>query len=59
MIQAEVETPVIGVGGIATGEYIDKSLRAKQFSLAAVGRAILTDPMAWNRNQMMKDDVSR
>ncbi|HWU42795.1 MAG TPA: hypothetical protein VN132_05125, partial [Bdellovibrio sp.] len=43
-IQSSVNIPVIGVGGIQTGDYIDESLRAGLFSLAAVGRAILEAP---------------
>jgi NADPH2 dehydrogenase len=54
-IQSAVQIPVIGVGGIATGEYIDQSLQAKRFLLAAVGRAILADPMAWACSQMMEE----
>ena len=49
-IQAAVSIPVIGVGGIESGEYIDESLRAEKFALAAVGRAILRDPEAWRRS---------
>lgn len=50
-IQAEVKVPVIGVGGIETGEYIDESLQRGRFQLAAVGRAILKDPVGWaNQN---------
>ena len=46
-IQAEVDIPVIGVGGIQTGEYIDSGLLTGKFSLAAVGRAILENPKFW------------
>lgn len=46
-IQAALEIPVIGVGGIETGVFIDESLQKGRFSLAAVGRAILKDPQAW------------
>lgn len=41
--------PVIAVGGIESGEYIDESLKACSFDFAAVGRAILKDPKAWGR----------
>jgi len=47
LIQAAVNIPVIGVGGIESGSYIDESLRLRRFSLAAVGRAILKEPKAW------------
>lgn len=46
-IQAALDIPVIGVGGIETGGFIDENLRQGRFSLAAVGRAILKDPQAW------------
>jgi NADPH2 dehydrogenase len=51
-IQSQVSIPVIGVGGISTGSYIDESLKKNRFELAAVGRAILKDPKAWNEKQM-------
>lgn len=44
IIQSHTSLPVIGVGGIHSAEYINKSLEQKLFSLAAVGRAILTNP---------------
>lgn len=52
LIQAQVKVPVIGVGGIESGEYIDKLLQNKKISLAAVGRAILKDPREWGKNQL-------
>jgi NADPH2 dehydrogenase len=47
-IQKAISAPVIGVGGIESGEYIDARLRDGSFSLAAVGRAILANPREWN-----------
>ncbi|MDA8792145.1 NADH:flavin oxidoreductase [Bacteriovoracaceae bacterium] len=44
IIQKEISIPVIGVGGIETSGYINKSLNNKSLSLAAVGRAILKNP---------------
>lgn len=52
MIQAEVSTPVIGVGGIESADYIDDALSQHKLSLAAVGRAILKDPKAWGQNHL-------
>lgn len=52
LIQAAVEVPVIGVGGIESGTYIDESLRLRRFSLAAVGRAILKEPKAWGESNL-------
>ena len=48
-IQKLVEIPVIGVGGIKSAHYIDKVIRGKKVDLVAVGRAILKDPLAWNK----------
>jgi NADPH2 dehydrogenase len=44
-ISKKVNIPVIGVGGIKTAKYINESLQDNRFSLAAVGRAILDDPI--------------
>ena len=51
-IAAAVQIPVIGVGGIQSGCYIDSSLEKNDFSLAAIGRAILSDPLGWRQQQM-------
>lgn len=48
-IQSVVGVPVIGVGGIESGEFIDACLREGRLSLAAVGRAVLKDPVEWAR----------
>jgi NADPH2 dehydrogenase len=48
-IQASTQLPVIGVGGIERGEFIDQVIRSKQVSLAAVGRAILQDSSGWGK----------
>jgi NADPH2 dehydrogenase len=39
--------PVIGVGGIETGSFIDRILGEGRVDFAAVGRAVLKDPRAW------------
>lgn len=57
-IQAVVNVPVIGVGGIETGAYIDESLRMGRFTLAAVGRAILNDPDSWSSNLLLPQSLS-
>jgi len=46
-IQKHLKIPVIGVGGIETGAYIDELIRNNKISLAAVGRAILKGPQQW------------
>ncbi len=58
MIQAAVSIPVIGVGVIESGKYIDESLRLKRFALAAVGRAILKDPEHW-RHQNLENNKTK
>jgi NADPH2 dehydrogenase len=54
-IQARVSVPVIGVGGIQTAEYIDEGLIQGKFSLAAVGRAILENPLQF-KNQIFTNE---
>jgi len=54
-IQAAVSIPVIGVGGIQTGEFIDQGVALAKFSLAAVGRAILEDPKKWHELVLAKN----
>ena len=44
--------PVIGVGGIETGDFIDEILDARRVDFAAVGRAVLKDPVAWGRENL-------
>jgi NADPH2 dehydrogenase len=55
-IQEQVEIPVIGVGGIESGDYIDEQIRKGRISLAAVGRAILKDPRSWFQNNLLSGD---
>lgn len=51
-IQSVVTVPVIGVGGIETGAFIDNGLQRRRFALAAVGRAILKDPIGWRSREL-------
>ncbi|WP_127716748.1 NADH:flavin oxidoreductase [Halobacteriovorax sp. HLS] len=44
-IQKHINAPVIGVGGIKTKKYIEENLQNKSFSFAAIGRAILENPI--------------
>jgi NADPH2 dehydrogenase len=44
--------PVIGVGGIESGDYIDRILAEGRVDFAAVGRAILKDPVQWGRDNL-------
>ncbi|UMM06032.1 hypothetical protein MKR81_18530 [Vibrio campbellii] len=49
--------PIIGVGGIESAEYIDQAVNNGWLDLAFVGRAILKDPLAFNK-QIMQQEVS-
>jgi len=44
-IQKHIAAPVIGVGGIKTKKYIEENLNKGSFSFAAIGRAILDNPL--------------
>lgn len=57
-VQSAVRLPVIGVGGIETGAYIDRALSTGSLALAAVGRAILKDPQAWGRAYLYCEPAS-
>lgn len=47
LLKQKLRVPVIGVGGIHTGEFVDQILRKEKVDFAAVGRAILNDPELW------------
>jgi len=44
-IQRKIEIPVIGVGGIESGIFIDDSVAQRKVAFTAVGRRILKSPM--------------
>lgn len=46
--------PVVGVGGIESGNFIDEVLGTEKIDFAAVGRAILKNPAVWNENNLIK-----
>lgn len=48
-IQQSIKTPVIGVGGIKTREYVNSQLEQNSFSFAAIGRGILENPKLGHR----------
>lgn len=54
-LREKSKLPVIGVGGIEKGEFIDQLLQAYQVDFAAVGRAILKDPRAWKERELMEE----
>jgi len=47
LLKSAVELPVIGVGGIKDGDYIDLALKEQKIDFTAVGRAILKNPGLW------------
>ena len=51
-IQEAVAVPVIGVGGIEQGSFIDELVATGRVGLAAVGRAILKEPEAWRNTHL-------
>ncbi len=51
-LKAHTAVPVMGVGGIETGDFIDGILGTAQVDFAAVGRAILKDPENWGRQNL-------
>ncbi|MBL7668933.1 MAG: NADH:flavin oxidoreductase [Bdellovibrionaceae bacterium] len=59
-LKTQTAVPVMGVGGIETGEFIDEILRNAHVDFAAVGRAILQDPESWGRKNLnlLPDNVS-
>lgn len=44
--------PVIGVGGIKTGDFIDEMLLQEKSDFAAIGRAVLENPILWYQNNL-------
>lgn len=52
-IKLATSLPIIGVGGIENGNTIDQMLLQQKLDFAAIGRAILKDPEAWFRTQLV------
>jgi NADPH2 dehydrogenase len=51
-IQRHVDVPVIGVGGIQSGDFIDSLVSTREVTLVAVGRAILESPKKWQEENL-------
>jgi len=47
-LKSHTSLPVIGVGGIESGAYIDEIISESKVDFTAVGRAILSAPQAWS-----------
>ncbi len=56
-IQQRVGIPVIGVGGIETGTFIDAAIARKRVSFTAVGRKILKDPKLFFEEVLVESSV--
>jgi NADPH2 dehydrogenase len=52
LLREKISIPVIGVGGIETASFIDKTLQEKRIDFAAVGRAILKNPEEWGARNL-------
>jgi len=46
-IQKHIEIPVVGVGGIESGNFIDAAVAGRKVAFTAVGRKILQDPISF------------
>lgn len=53
-LKKQLSIPVVGVGGIESGNFIDEVLETEKIDFAAVGRAILKNPAVWNENNLIK-----
>lgn len=51
-LKTHLNIPVIGVGGIEAGDFIDQILQDKKVDFAAVGRAILKNPAVWGKTHL-------
>ncbi|MDF2153489.1 NADH:flavin oxidoreductase [Vibrio sp. CAU 1672] len=54
--RAKLGVPIIGVGGIESAHYIEQALQEERLDLAAIGRAILRDPVQFSENIMTNQD---
>lgn len=53
LLKKATNLPVIGVGGIKEGSFIDEVIEKRSIDLAAVGRAILADPVEWRGKHLV------
>jgi NADPH2 dehydrogenase len=51
-LKKHLAVPVIGVGGIESGDFIDRIIDEKIVDFAAVGRAILKEPRNWGMQNL-------
>ena len=57
-IQKHINIPVIGVGGIETGLFIDELVSDQKVDFTAVGRAILSNPLSWGQAHLPRSKYS-
>lgn len=54
ILKRNTQLPVIGVGGIQSGEFIDQIIAEEKVDFAAVGRAILESPADWIKHHLKR-----
>jgi len=57
LIQKNIKIPVIGVGGIESGAFIDDSIARQKVAFTAVGRKILKSPMHFFNEVLIEKDL--
>ena len=55
-LKKHLNLPVIGVGGIESGDFIDHIIENNIVDFAAVGRAILKDPQTWRLQHLQNSN---
>lgn len=58
LLKSNVSIPVIGVGGIETGLFIDELVSNHKVDFTAVGRAILSSPLSWGLTHLYTSKLS-
>jgi NADPH2 dehydrogenase len=54
-LKRNLSIPVIGVGGIENGSFVDEVVGGKKVDFTAIGRAILKNPAAWYESNLLND----
>jgi NADPH2 dehydrogenase len=52
-LKRNLSVPVIGVGGIENGSFVDEVVGGEKVDFTAVGRAILKNPTDWYKNNLL------
>lgn len=56
LLKQRISIPVIGVGGIESGSFIDEILNDESVDFTAVGRAVLKGSKVWRQKNLSKHD---